>query len=96
MTVTVKFFANVRQLMGKKEITLYLDPSKHYTIKDILKKIAASENKELSTMLLQVQGELRATARIVVSGKEIHFLDGLDTKVQDGDCITIFPLLAGG
>ena len=36
MAVTVKFFANVRKLMGKEEITFDLDPSKRYTIKDVL------------------------------------------------------------
>jgi molybdopterin synthase sulfur carrier subunit len=96
MAVIVKFFANVRQLMGKEEVTLNLDPSKRYTIKDILREVTEAENKDLSTILLEVKGESRGTVRVVVNGKEIRSLDGSEAMIQNGDCITIFPLLAGG
>lgn len=96
MPVSVKFFANVRQLMGKKEITLDLDPTRRYTIKDILREITRSENKDLSTVLLEVKGQSRGAVRVVVNGKEIRSLDGSEATIQNGDCITIFPLLAGG
>jgi len=96
MAVIVKFFANVRQLMGKEEVTLNLDPSKRYTIKDILREVTEAENKDLSTILLEVKGESRGTVRVVVNGKEIRSLDGSKATIQNGDCITIFPLLAGG
>lgn len=96
MAVIVKFFANVRQLMGKEEVTLDLDPSKRYTIKDILREVTEAENKDLSTILLEVKGESRGTVRVVLNGKEIRSLDGSEATIQNGDCITIFPLLAGG
>jgi molybdopterin converting factor small subunit len=96
MAVTGKFFANVRKLMGKEEITFDLDPSKRYTIKDVLRHVTESENKDLSTLLLEVKGESRGTVRVVVNGKEIRSLDGSQATIQNGDCITIYPLLAGG
>lgn len=96
ITVSVKFFANVRQLMGKDEITLNLNPSKSYSTRDILREITETEDKELSIMLIEVQGKSRGAVRVVVNGKEIHSLDGLETTVQNGDRITIFPLLGGG
>jgi molybdopterin converting factor small subunit len=96
MAVTVKFFANVRKLMEKEEITFDLDPSRRYTIKDVLRHVTESENKDLSTLLLEVKGESRGTVRVVVNGKEIRSLDGSQATIQNGDCITIYPLLAGG
>jgi MoaD family protein len=96
MTVSVKLFANVRTLMGKEEITLNLDPSRNYTIKDILQIITQSQKKELSTMLIEVEGKSRGAVRVLVNGEEIHSLDGSETTVQDGDRISIFPLLGGG
>jgi molybdopterin synthase sulfur carrier subunit len=96
ITINVRFFANVKQTMGKEGVTLNLDASKSYSIRDILREITKSENKELSTMLIEMEGKYRGVVRIVVNGEEIHFLDGLETKVQHGDRITIFPLLAGG
>ena len=96
MTVRVKFFANVRQLMGKDELILNLDPSKTYNIRDILREVTQSENKDLSTMLLEVDGKSRGAVRILVNGEQIHSLIGLDTTIDDGAQITIFPLLGGG
>lgn len=96
MAVRVKFFANVRQLMGKEEVVLDLDPSKRYTLKDILLEVMRAENKDLSTVLLEVKGESRGAVRVVVNGKEIRSLDGSEATIQNGDCITVFPLLAGG
>jgi molybdopterin synthase sulfur carrier subunit len=96
MAVTVKFFANVRQVMGKQQVTMELDPSKSYTIKDVLREIAEAENKDLSTVLLEVQGESRGTVRVVVNGKEVRSIGEADAAIEDGDNITIYPLLAGG
>jgi len=42
--------------MGKDELILNLDPSKTYNIRDILREVTQSENKDLSTMLLEVDG----------------------------------------
>jgi MoaD family protein len=96
MAVSVRFFANVRQLMGKDEMTLDLDPSRRYTVRDILTEITRSENKDLSSLLVEVKGQSRGTVRVVVNGREIRSLDGSEAPIEDGDCITIFPLLAGG
>lgn len=82
--------------MGKEEVSLDLDPSKTYSIGDIISEITKSEGDQLSTMLIEMRKKSRETVRIVVSGKEISSLDGLEAKVRDGDQITIFPLLAGG
>jgi len=43
-----------------------------------------------------VKGKSRGTVRVVVNGKEIRSLDGSQTTIQNGDCIMIYPLLAGG
>lgn len=96
MAVRVRFFANVRQFMGKDEVTLDLTPSRQYTVKDVLEEIMRSENKDLSTILLESNGESRGTVRVVVNGKEIRSLNGSRTAIHDGDRITIYPLLAGG
>jgi molybdopterin synthase sulfur carrier subunit len=96
MAVSVRFFANVRQLMGKDEMTLDLDPSRRYTVRDILTEITRSEKKDLSSLLVEVKGQSRGTVRVVVNGREIRSLDGSEATIENGDSITIFPLLAGG
>jgi len=41
-------------------------------------------------------GGLRRFVNVYVSGEDIRFQDGLDTKLQDGDEVTILPAVAGG
>jgi sulfur-carrier protein len=41
-------------------------------------------------------GGLRRFVNVYVGGEDIRFLDGLDTKVSDGDEVTILPAVAGG
>jgi len=41
-------------------------------------------------------GGLRRFVNVYVGGEDIRFLDGLDTRVQDGDEVTILPAVAGG
>jgi molybdopterin converting factor small subunit len=38
----------------------------------------------------------KSNALILVNGKEISVLNGLDTKVQDGDEIVFVPVVHGG
>ncbi len=96
MTVSVKFYANVRKLLGKEELRLDLDPSRTYHIKDIVGVITESERSEISTALIEIQGKSHDAIRVVINGKDISSLNGLETDVQDGDEIMIFPLLSGG
>ncbi|MCG2722933.1 MAG: MoaD family protein [Thermodesulfovibrionales bacterium] len=96
MTVIVKFFANVKKLIGKDEMTLNLAPSRHYRIRDILQEIAEYQNKDISPLFTKEQGIHLRTVRVVLNGRIIYSLDSLEATVQDGDRIAIFPLLAGG
>ena len=39
---------------------------------------------------------LRRFVNVYVSGEDIRFQDGLDTRLSDGDEVTILPAVAGG
>jgi sulfur-carrier protein len=41
-------------------------------------------------------GGLRRFVNVYVDGEDIRFLEGLDTRVKDGDEVTILPAVAGG
>ena len=41
-------------------------------------------------------GGLRRFVNVYVGGEDIRFLDGLETRVSDGDELTILPAVAGG
>ncbi|WP_328910395.1 MoaD/ThiS family protein [Streptomyces sp. NBC_00234] len=41
-------------------------------------------------------GELRRFVNVYLNDEDVRFLDGIDTKLSDGDSITILPAVAGG
>jgi sulfur-carrier protein len=46
--------------------------------------------------LLDEKGEVRRFVNIYLNGDDIRFLSQLDSKVKDGDDISIVPAIAGG
>ncbi|MFF2654027.1 MoaD/ThiS family protein [Streptomyces sp. NPDC058045] len=40
--------------------------------------------------------QLRRFVNVYLNDEDVRFLDGIDTKVTDGDSITILPAVAGG
>jgi len=41
-------------------------------------------------------GELDETITILINGRNILYLDGLETELNSDDKVTIFPQVAGG
>ena len=46
--------------------------------------------------LCDESGELRNMLNSFVNNKDIRFMDGADTRLQEGDRVSILPLIAGG
>ena len=46
--------------------------------------------------LCDEQGELRRFVNIYVNEEDIRFLDGKETKINEGDEVSIIPASAGG
>jgi molybdopterin converting factor small subunit len=41
-------------------------------------------------------GELRRFVNVYLNDEDVRFLDGISTKLTDGDSVTILPAVAGG
>ena len=50
----------------------------------------------LDELLFIAPETLRDFVNILKNGRNIHFLAGLDTPLEDGDIIALFPPAAGG
>jgi sulfur-carrier protein len=54
------------------------------------------QHAELRERLGDGDGGLRRFVNVYVSGEDIRFRDGLDTRLQEGEEVTILPAVAGG
>ncbi|MCK1798501.1 MoaD/ThiS family protein [Streptomyces sp. XM4193] len=41
-------------------------------------------------------GEVRRFVNVYLNDEDVRFLDGINTKLTDGDSVTILPAVAGG
>ena len=73
-----------------------LDTNKIRTVEDVLKMVIDAGGADISTMLGDWQKKSRETVRIMVNGKEISLLNGLQTELHNGDEVIMFPLVGGG
>jgi sulfur-carrier protein len=94
MAVTLRFLGALRHTSGKDTATL--ECKEDASVLDLVKAIS-KKSSALRRNLLDEQLETPTpTALILVNGREISVLDGLATKVKDGDEIVFVPVVHGG
>ena len=92
ITITVKSFATLREVMDAE---LRMDFPADATIRSLLAELTG-RFQGLDKMLFSVPETLRDLVNILQNGRNIQFLAGLDTPLNDGDTIALFPPVAGG
>ncbi|MHA2365870.1 MAG: ubiquitin-like small modifier protein 1 [Candidatus Hodarchaeales archaeon] len=91
--VTVRFFANLKEISNKRNVTLQVEIEK--TINQLL-EILFEMYSPLKEEILDESGNLREYYVILKNGRKISIFEGMDTKLENGDVIAIFPPAAGG
>ena len=86
---SVKLYGNLRRLSASPSLKI---PGE--TIAEVIAGLCNS-NPELCDAMLQ-DGEVRPHVRILVAGRDIELDLGMQTRLQPGDQIAIFPPIAGG
>ncbi|MFA5269370.1 MAG: ubiquitin-like small modifier protein 1 [Methanoregula sp.] len=92
ITITVKSFATLREVMDAE---VRMDFPEGATIRSLL-VVLTGRFLGLSDLLFISPDTLRDFVNILKNGRNIYFLDGLDTPLSDGDLIALFPPAAGG
>lgn len=90
--ITVRYFASLRELFGGRERRV--DAAEVRDVVGLLGVIC--DSPERRDGLLQAPGRLRKDIVLLVNGRNIAFLSGLDTPLHEGDAIDIFPPVFGG
>ena len=89
----VRFYGTLRHIVGAREVET--DGMAGDTVRHVLQGLLA-QYPGLKKGFLDDKGNLRLQVNLFVRGRNISFLDGLDTTFQEKDDLAIFPPVAGG
>jgi len=95
INVKLRTILNFKKIIGKGEVDVSVEEGT--TLEVALDKIVDNYGKELESNLFDSDdGSLLQHIRLMINGRDIAFLNGLQTILQDGDEILILPPVAGG
>lgn len=88
----LKLFATLRDVVGAPSISV---PFEEGTVRDLISAIR-QVNPVLAAKIVDDQGELTGLVHIFVEGRNIDWLQGLDTPIRPADDLFLIPPVAGG
>ncbi len=92
MDLELRLFATFREAVGQK--TIHREFPEQVTVREVLAHLE-DEFEDLQGQFVE-DDEIRPQINVLKNGREVLHLDGLDTTLDTGDTISIFPPVAGG
>jgi molybdopterin synthase sulfur carrier subunit len=89
----VRFFGTLREFATAKELPVAVAAGE--TVRVMLARLTA-EHPTLEEKIWGDDGELRNSVHVLVNGRSIRYLRGLDTILQEDDQVALFPAVGGG
>ncbi len=93
MRVQVKFLATIRGITGEPSTELFCNPRDTAGI--LMQKLVKKYGQRFEQVTMDGIN-LKPRIKIIINGRDIDYLNGLDTQLKDGDVIVIIPPIAGG
>jgi sulfur-carrier protein len=90
--MTVKYFATIRTYAGESVRRLAESPQ---TLRDLLDLLSARYGMAFRRAVLEGD-QLSPQIIILVNGRNVLYLQKLDTPLSADDEVSIFPMVAGG
>jgi molybdopterin synthase sulfur carrier subunit len=96
LRVKVKYFTTLRELAGRAEEIFELENGK--CLGDLIEIVASRYGGEARRYLYTDEDQkiIDPSVRFLINGKDSKMLQGLKTKLEDGDTIAIIPPIGGG
>lgn len=91
MKVKIEVFATLRELIGKE----VLEMENVNNVGELFESLIEMFGMNVKEILMEGD-KIKEFVKILVNGKDIRNLRGMETELKDGDVISIFPPVAGG
>jgi molybdopterin synthase sulfur carrier subunit len=91
-SVNLKLFANLREIAQTSSLTITGD-----TVMDVLLSLV-EQYPPLNELIFEQEEEMkrRGYINVFLNGNNIKHMEGLDTILNDGDEMGVFPPVSGG
>jgi molybdopterin synthase sulfur carrier subunit len=97
LQVSVRFFTSLREIIGKKEETLEFPEGETLTVDMFLKALKQCHGRRFVEYVYDHKtGAMKGFLQLLVNGKSVSTLSGLQTELADGDVLAILPPVGGG
>jgi sulfur-carrier protein len=94
MAITVRFIGSLRAAVKKSEFSLAA--KKPLSLKRLMETVI-KKNPNLERALISPElNDPRLNVLMLVNGKEISVLKGMNTVLKDGDELVVVPVVHGG
>jgi MoaD family protein len=97
MEVKVRFFTNLREIVGKREETLILPDAESVTVNLVLKILSQKYGTPFVEYVCQEKTmQPKGFLQFLINGTSTSTLNGLETTLHNGDVLAILPPVGGG
>lgn len=90
----IKVYATLRDAVGGKSV--FIEDSPQMTVDKMLHSLYHKYPALRSKLFVDDQPELNPSIQVLVNGRDMRYLDGLETVLSERDEIRLFPPVGGG
>ena len=97
MRIVIRFFASLREIVGKKVENLDFPDGMEVTVEKILQRLVKMyKNNFYEYVFDKKTGVIQSYLTLLVNSRSITTLEGIKTVLSDGDLLVILPPTGGG
>ena len=97
LEVKVRFFTNLREIVGKREENLNFLNSEKVTVDTALMALSKKYGTPFVNYVYNAEtGQPKSFLQFLINGKSTSSLDRFETTLKNGDVLAILPPVGGG
>lgn len=89
--VIVTFYGALAKVTGEKSVEV-----SGSILEEVINALSAKYGEQFDDRIYDQKGKLRRFVNVYVNGRDIRFLDHLNTQLNEGDKVSIVPAVGGG